>query len=117
MLKCITYFFSFSLMLAGLFFIAYFIAAKKETVSGGYYIAVEGREENDSLALQIYSAYIQINLMNFGEKKPVYVIDFNLSEETKASLTNMLEPYGKIIFTDAPQKENEHRNVALIPKL
>ena len=104
-------------MLTGLFFIAYLITAKKETVSNGYYITVEGREKNTQLALQIYSAYIQVNLMNFGEKKPVYVIDFDLSQETRASLSGMLEPYGKIIFIRAPQRENNSCEVALTCEL
>lgn len=117
MLKCITCFFCICLMLAGLFFIAYFIAVKKETVNSGYFIAVEGREENPDLPLQLYSAYIQINLLNFREKKPVYVIDRNLSQQTRASLINTLAPYGKIIFIEPYGKENNNCEVALIPEL
>ncbi len=117
MLEYIFGFFCISLMLAGLFFIAYIITAKKEADYGGYYIAVEGREENEHLTQQIYSAYIQINLMNFGEKRPVYVIDFDLTEKTRDSLSDMLEPYGKIIFIKAPQSEKSLCEVALITEL
>ncbi len=64
----------------------------------GYFIAVEGHEGNDRLYEQIYSAFIQVNMMNFSSKKPVYVIDHGLSDNTKDYLRSMSEPLGQIIF-------------------
>lgn len=106
MLSCFVCFLAVLLLLTGMFFVFYLVFSSGSTNSDGFFIAVEGEEDNKLLAEQVYAAYIQINLMNFKEKRPVYVIDRNLSEKTRDELTKAVEPYGKIVFIDMPKDFN-----------
>ena len=105
MFRCITCFLSIFLILTGLFFIFYLISAKREMTDEGFFVAVEGFEENTRLSLQVYSAYIQANMMNFSLKRPVYVIDHNLKDSTKQALKESLEPYGKVVFIKSADED------------
>ena len=99
MLYSIFCFFSALLLLSGVFFIFYLILsaiASKENEE--YFIVVDGYEKNENLPEQIYSAFIQVNMMNFSSKKPVHVIDHDLSDNTKEYLISMTESFCKIVF-------------------
>ncbi len=99
MFNAIIYFFAFCLMLSGLFFIFYLIFAFLLRGEADKFLAVvEGYEDRDDLEKQIYGAFIQVNMMNFGEKRPVYVIDYNLSPKRKGELIKSTASYGKLIF-------------------
>ena len=104
MLYYLLYFIGIMLVITGLFFIFYIAAMKRELSDDGYFVAVEGYDNNPKLSKQIFSAFIQINLFNFAKKRPVYVVDRNLTEETRRSLTEDLEPYVKIIFITTEDK-------------
>lgn len=87
------------LILFGLFFVFYIVIAKLLSEEcDGFFIAVEGYEGKENLSSEVYSAYIQVNMMNFGEKKPVCVVDYGLSEETKENLKETVGEYGKVVF-------------------
>ncbi len=105
MIWCITCFLSLLLILTGMFFIFYLVASKQSVSNDRYFVAVEAFENDSGLPQQVYSAYIQANLMNFSAKKPVYVIDHDLSEITRNTLKEAIEPYGRIIFIKAGSDE------------
>ncbi len=99
MFNALFYFLVLCLMLFGLFFIFYVILAKLlKGESENFFVIVEGYEESYDLEKQIYGAFIQANMMNFGEKRPVYVVDYNLSSKRKNELVESVSPYGKVIF-------------------
>ena len=105
MLGSILYFFCILLIVTALILIFYIVTLKKEITSEGFFVAVEGFEDNPVLADEIFSALIQINLFNLSAKKPVYVFDRDLSEETRNMLIQYIEPYGKIIFLKCKDDE------------
>jgi len=108
MFNALLYFFALCLMLLGLFFIFYLVFAKLlKGEAENYFVIVEGYEERADLEKQVYSAFIQVNMMNFGEKKPVYVIDYNLSEKRKNELIHSVSLYGKVIFIRIGNREEE----------
>ncbi|MBQ8502709.1 MAG: hypothetical protein IJ491_00325 [Clostridia bacterium] len=87
------------LILFGLFFAFYLVVAKLLSEDcDGFFIAVEGFEEKNTLSSEVYSAFVQVNMMNFGSKRPVYVIDYDLSENKRNELREAVEPYGKVVF-------------------
>ncbi len=99
MFNALLYFLALLLMLFGLFFIFYVVFAKLlKGESENFFVTVEGYEESEDLEKQVYGAFIQVNMMNFGEKRPVYVIDYNLSPKRKSELAESASPYGKVIF-------------------
>lgn len=99
MFNALLYFFAFCLMLLGLFFVFYLIFAKLlKGEAEDYFVIVEGYEERADLEKQVYGAFIQVNMMNFGEKRPVYVTDYNLSEKRKRELIESISPYGRLTF-------------------
>ncbi len=101
-------FLALCLMLSGLFFIFYLTFAKLlRGEAEDYFVIVEGYEEKVDLEKQIYGAFIQANMMNFGVKKPVYVIDHNLSEKRKSELIESVSPYGKVIFITIGDRQQE----------
>lgn len=105
MFRSLLYFFCLLLIIIALFLIFYIFTLKKEITDEGFFVAVEGYESNSRLPEEIFSALIQINLFNFSSKKPVYVFDRDLSEETRAMLVRYIEPYGKIIFVKCRDDE------------
>lgn len=108
MFNALLYFFALCLMLSGLFFIFYLVFAKLlKGEAENYFVIVEGYEERDDLEKHIYGAFIQVNMMNFGEKRPVYVIDYNLSEKRKSELIESVSPYGKVIFITIGNSQTE----------
>lgn len=99
MFEALICFFAIILILCGLFFVFYLLISKALSCSAeGFFAAVEGFEENENLACEVYSAFIQINMMNFTKKRDVYVIDYDLSQSTKEHLVTSMTPYGKIVF-------------------
>ncbi len=99
MLSGMILFFSLLLILCGLFFILYLLTSKLCVFDDeGWFVAVEGYEETADLEEKVYSAFIQANMMNFGEKRAVYVFDRNLTDGRKNSLKSAVEPYGKVVF-------------------
>ncbi len=105
MITSLLYFFCLLLIVTALFLIFYIITLKKEITDEGFFVAVEGYESNKRLPEEVFSALIQINLFNFSSKKPVYVFDRDLSEETRAMLVRYIEPYGRIIFIECKDDE------------
>ena len=105
MLGSILNFFCFLLIITALFLIFYIVTLKKEITDTGYFVAVEAFEDNTRLPDEVFSALIQINLFNLSAKKPVYVFDRDLSEETRNMLVQYIEPYGKIIFIKCKDDE------------
>ena len=105
MFRSLLYFFCLLLIIIALFLIFYIFTLKKEITDEGFFVAVEGYESNGRLPEEIFSALIQINLFNFSSKKPVYVFDRDLSEETRAMLVRYIEPYGRIIFVKCRDDE------------
>ncbi|MEE1321794.1 MAG: hypothetical protein UHM85_09750 [Acutalibacteraceae bacterium] len=106
MFKAVLCFFALCLMLSGLFFIFYLVFAKLlKGDAEDYFVIVEGYDESDYLEKQIYSAFIQANMMNFGKKRPVYVVDYNLSTKRKSELIESVSSYGRVIFI----KIEDHR--------
>lgn len=105
MITSLLYFFCLLLIVTALFLIFYIITLKREITDEGFFVAVEGYESNKRLPEEVFSALIQINLFNFSSKKPVYVFDRDLSEETRNTLTRHIEPYGKIIFVKCTDDE------------
>lgn len=98
MIAAVMYFFCLLLIIIALFLIFYIFTLKREITDEGYFVAVEGYESNGKLPDEVFSALVQINLFNFSAKKPVYVFDRDLTEETRDMLIRYIEPYGKIIF-------------------
>ena len=105
MFASLIYFFCLLLVVAALFLIFYIVTLKKEITDEGFFVAVEGYESNGKLPEEVFSALIQINLFNFSAKKPVYVFDRDLTEETRNMLIRYIEPYGKIIFVKCRDDE------------
>lgn len=105
MISSLLYFFCLLLIVIALFLIFYIVTLKNEITDEGFFVAVEGYESNGKLAEEVFSALIQINLFNFSAKKPVYVFDRDLSEETRNMLTKYIDPYGKIIFIKCKDDE------------
>ena len=105
MFRSLLYFFCLLLIVTALFLIFYIVTLKREITDEGYFVAVEGYESNGRLPEEVFSALIQINLFNFSAKKPVYVFDRDLTEETRNMLTKYIEPYGKIIFVKQSNDE------------
>ncbi len=99
MLLCLMYFFALLLILTGLFFVFYLVFSKLITEdSDGFFVAVTESENPEILHSRIYDAFIQINMMNFGKKRPVYVLGSSISEETKKELLERAVPGCRIIF-------------------
>ena len=105
MIGSLLYFFCLLLVIVALFLVFYIITLKREITDEGFFVAVEGYESDERLAEEVFSALIQINLFNFSSKKPVYVIDRDLTDETRDILTKQIEPYGKIIFVKCTDDE------------
>lgn len=99
MLSSLVCFFALLLIICGLFFVSYLlISLTLAEDCGGFFVAVEGYEDKDNLICEVYSAFRQINMLNFGRKRAVYVIDYNLTEETKSQIRDIVKPCGKIVF-------------------
>ncbi|MBR5827127.1 MAG: hypothetical protein IKY78_08600 [Clostridia bacterium] len=105
MIGSLLYFFCLLLVIVALFLVFYIITLKREITDEGFFVAVEGYESDERLAEEVFSALIQINLFNLSSKKPVYVIDRDLTDETRDILTKQIEPYGKIIFVKCTDDE------------
>ena len=106
MSEAIVCFFAVFLILCGLFFIFYLLVNK--ALSDGndnFFAVVEGYEEKAELESEIYSALIQINMMNFGKKRDVYVIDYNLKESTKIRLIKSSAALGRVVFVKIEDKK------------
>lgn len=104
MLSSLVCFFALLLILCGLFFVSYLLIslALKEDCDG-FFVAVEGYECKENLVCEVYSAFRQINMLNFGKKRAVYVIDYDLTEATKSDICEAVEPCGKVIFLKISQ--------------
>lgn len=99
MLSSLVCFFSLLLILTGLFFIFYLVFAKIISEEyDSFFIVVHGYEGDKNLINNVYSAYIQINMMNFSEKRPVHIIDYGLSDKTKEAISQAIGEPGKVIF-------------------
>ncbi len=105
MITSLLYFFCLMLIVTALFLIFYIFTLKREITDEGYFVAVEGYESNGKLPDEVFSALVQINLFNFSAKKPVYVFDRDLTEETRDMLIRYIEPYGRIIFIKCKEDE------------
>ncbi len=105
MVASLLYFFCLLLIITALFLIFYIVTLKKEITDEGFFVAVEAFEDNPRLPEEIFSALIQINLFNFSSKKPVYVFDRDLTEQTRNMLIRYIEPYGRIIFIKCKDDE------------
>ena len=89
------------LVLAGLYFLfhtAIFTLLLKGTKE--HFIVVPAREKDENLFDKIYRAHIQVNMLCFSGNMPVYVVDFDLSDETKSKLKGYFSCCGEIIFID-----------------
>lgn len=89
-----------TLMTAGLFMLFY-VVINKSLSSGdisGIYTVITGYEEKENLPEEIYTAYSQMSLFNFGTTPAVIVVDYGLTEETKIRCRIMNESFGQLIF-------------------
>ncbi len=105
MLASLVCFFALLLILCGLFFVSYLlISLSLKEDCDGFFVAVEGYEGKENLVCEVYSAFRQINMLNFGQKRAVYVIDYNLTEITKSDIRETIEPCGRVIFLKISQE-------------
>lgn len=104
MLSSLVCFFALLLILCGLFFVSYLlISLTLKEDCDGFFVAVEGYECKENLVCEVYSAFRQINMLNFGKKRAVYVIDYDLTEITKADIRDAIEPCGQVVFLKISQ--------------
>ncbi len=88
-----------SLTICGMFFTFYLLINKiiLKNHSNDFVTIVIGKD-CDELPETVYQAFVQANLLNFGEKSPVIVLDFGLSEDTKCKCFEVLQRYDNIHF-------------------
>lgn len=99
MLIYILYFSAFMLILAGLLFVIHLIASKLLTGSSqDFFIAVDATKEKEALPDRIYSAFIQVNIMNFTNKRPVVVFSDGLSDQEEKELIDSAVNGCRILF-------------------
>lgn len=105
MLYNVLYALSLVLMLLGLMLFFYVLINKCLCFGAerNFFTVIAGYEEKENLPDEIYSAFSQMSLFNFGTHPPVIVVDFNLSDETKIRCRIMTESFGKLIFCKAEE--------------
>ena len=100
MLQSLAYGICLLLILAGLFFLFYIVMNRLlyKTGSDEFYTVVIAKSGDEKLVDKVYSAFLQVNTLNFCSLKPVYIIDCGISEEDKWLCKSALFPDGNVIF-------------------
>lgn len=88
-----------ALILCGLYFIFYMIINKKLlNKNQNDFITVVIGTENEQLPQTVYNAFVQANLLNFGQKAHVVVLDYGLSEDMKTKCFNIIRQCDSVHF-------------------
>lgn len=88
-----------ALTICGLFFTFYLLINKVilKNQRNDFVTVVIGKD-CEELPETVYQAFVQANLLNFGEKSSVIVLDFGLSEDTKCKCFEVLQRYDNLKF-------------------
>lgn len=66
----------------------------------GYYVVIVGNGDDSKLSQRVYSAFVQMNLMNFSKRNEIIVLDLGVSEKTKRECYEALDGKGRVLFVD-----------------
>ena len=102
MSEAIILFFTLIFIVCGMYFVCRSIYnIYYSSKSGGrFYVLLVGDKDDTLLAQKVYSAFVQMNLMNFSKHNEVVVLDLGVSENVKRECYNIIDGKGRVIFVE-----------------